>query len=109
MHRSKLESYEDILDSLLDESLTVEQIAYETNLSIGLLRRRLDFLSESGLIEERPSSAEDIYAVTERGIAVLKALNFQRYLTKVQHKLRVIDEAMQVVTKHAKDLEGSKE
>jgi hypothetical protein len=51
------------------------------------------------------SGDEQKYAATERGIAVLKALNFQRYLKKVQDKLMVIDDALQVISKHGRDME----
>lgn len=105
MRRSKLESFEDILETLVEEPLSVERIAFETSMSVTVLGKRLDFLLQNGLIEERPSNTEERYAVTERGIAVLKTLNFQKYLARVQDKLMVIDEAMQVIKRHSTDVE----
>ncbi len=104
MRRSKLESYEDILEVLVDSPLAVDDIAYEVNMDCKILRQRLDFLLQNGLVEERVLSEKEGYAITDRGVAVLKALNFQRYLEKVTNKLAVIDEAMQIISKHGQEL-----
>jgi DNA-binding PadR family transcriptional regulator len=49
------------------------------------------------LIEERKLENITVYAITERGIAVLRALNFQKYLGKIKNTIRAIDEALQVI------------
>jgi len=97
MRRSKLETYESILEALVDNSLDIERIAYEANLDCTLLEKHLEFLMKNELVEERPSEYAIIYAITERGVAVLKALNFQKYLGRIKTTLRAIDEAMQVL------------
>jgi predicted transcriptional regulator len=97
MRKSKLESYEDILEVLVNEPLAFEQIAHRVNMEPSLLRQRLDFLMKNNLIEERPSDKKISYAITERGTAVLRALNFQKYLGKIKDKIRAIDEALQVI------------
>lgn len=97
MRRSKLEIYESILEVLVDGSLDIERIAYEANLDCTVLERHLEFLMKNELIEERPSEYAIVYAITERGIAVLRALNFQKYLGRIKTTLRAIDEAMQVL------------
>jgi predicted transcriptional regulator len=97
MRRSKLETYESILEVLVDDSLDIERIAYEANLDCTLLERHLEFLIKNELVEERPSEYAIVYAITERGVAVLKALNFQKYLGRIKTTLQAIDDAMQVL------------
>jgi predicted transcriptional regulator len=97
MRRSKLESYEDILGALVKKPLTIDGIAYKTNIDCVILRRRLDFLMENGLVKERISSKKILYAITERGIAVFKTLNFQKYLEMVANTIIAMDEAIHVI------------
>ena len=103
MHRSKLESYEAILEALVDKPLPFERIAFETTMDCTVLNGRMKFLVENGLVELRAMGKKGGYAITERGVAVLKALSFQKYLNKVASKLTLIDEAMQVVSKHSRN------
>lgn len=105
MRRSKLELYENILEALVSKPLTVDHLAYRVGIDCVAGSQRLDFLIQNGLVEERASGKKELYAVTERGVAVLKALNFQKYLKKVTDKLMVMDEAMQIVSKDVHDLE----
>jgi predicted transcriptional regulator len=105
MRKSKLEAYEAILDTLVNKPLTVENIAYETDMDCTVLSQRLDYLSENGLVELRAMGRKGGYAITERGVSVLKALNFQKYLARIANKLTLIDEALQVISKHSSDLE----
>jgi predicted transcriptional regulator len=109
MRKSKLESYEAILEILVNNPLTIEDIAFETDMDCTVLNERLDFLLENGLVELRPMGERGGYAMTERGVAVLKALNFQKYLTRIANKLSLIDEALQVISKHSEDLEKKTE
>ncbi len=97
MRRSKLESYEAILEVLVQKPLTVDAIAYKTNMECTVLGRYLNFLIKNGLVEKRFSGKKTLYAVTERGIAVFKTLNFQKYLEKVMKSLMTMDEALQTV------------
>jgi predicted transcriptional regulator len=97
MRRSKLESYEAILEALVKRPINVDKIAYKTNIDCTALTRYVDFLIKNGLVEERPTNKKTLYAITERGIAVLKTLNFQKYLENVTASLRVIDDASQTV------------
>jgi predicted transcriptional regulator len=98
MRRSKLESYEDILEALVKKPLTIDNIAYETNMNCPILTQRLDFLMKYGLVQERSSSKKKLYGITERGIAVFKTLNFQKYLEKVANTIRAMDDAFQVLS-----------
>lgn len=109
MRRSKLEAYEAILEVLINEPLSVGKIAYETDLDCTVLVERLDYLLQNGLVELRPIGKKGGYAITERGVAVLKALNFQKYLARIANKLSLIDEALQVISKHNRDSEENTE
>ena len=97
MRKSKLESYEDILEALVNKPLTIDQIAYEINVNCTILRQRLDFLVKNSLIEERGLGKTTLYAITERGIVVLKTLHFPKYLGKITDKIRVVDETLQTI------------
>jgi predicted transcriptional regulator len=97
LRRSKLETYEAILEALLKKPLTIDSIAYQTNMDCAVLKQRLDFLLKNSLIEERSRHEETRYALTERGITVLKTLNFQKYLEKIASTIRTMDEALQVL------------
>jgi predicted transcriptional regulator len=97
MRRSKLESYEAILGALVKKPLSIDNIAYETDMDCGLLKQRLDSLLKNSLIEERSLSTKTRYAITEKGVAVLKTLSFQKYFEKVANSIRMVDEALQVL------------
>jgi predicted transcriptional regulator len=97
MHRSKLEAYEAILEGLVKKPLTIDNVAYETNMDCAVLKQRLDFLLKNSLIEERSRQEKTFYALTERGVTVLKTLNFQKYLKKIASTIRTMDEALQVL------------
>jgi len=109
MRRSKLESYEDILGALVKKPLAISRIAYETNMDCGLVRQRLNSLIKNGLAEERTSGKKRLYAITERGISVFKALNFQRYLEKVADTIRLMDEATHIIPAISEQHEQEKE
>jgi predicted transcriptional regulator len=98
MRKSKLESYEDILGALVKKALTIDNIAYETGMSCSVATQRLDFLLKYGLVEERCSGKKMLYGITERGITVLKTLNFQKYLEKVADTIRTMDDASEVLS-----------
>jgi len=99
MRKSKLESYESILEVLVNNPSTLEHIAYEANMHCVLLKQHLDFLVKNRLLEERQLNEKTLYAITEKGIAVLKILNFQKYFGKITGEVRVIDEALEIIRK----------
>ncbi len=82
---------------LVKKPLNLECIAYEANLDCILLEKYLGFLTKNGLVEERMSENKTLYAITERGVAVLRALNFQKYLGKIKDTVRAIDEALEII------------
>lgn len=97
MRKSKLESYEDILEALVSKNLTTDQIAYEINVNCTILRQRLDFLIKNSLVEEQELGKTTLYTITERGMAVLKALNFQKHLSKIVNRIKATNEELQVL------------
>jgi predicted transcriptional regulator len=97
MRRSKLESYEAILEALVKKPQPVERLAYETDTDCTRLCKLLGFLAENGLVEERPLPKNTQYAITERGVAVFKTLNFRKYLEKVSSSISALNDAMQTL------------
>jgi len=97
MRRSKLESYEAILEALVKKPLNIDKIAYKTSIDCIILNRHLDFLIKNGLVEERILGNKLLYALTERGITVFKTLDFQKYLKRISSTLMQIDDAMQTI------------
>jgi predicted transcriptional regulator len=97
MGRSRFESYEDILLVLVNEPLTQSELALQTRLKRGLLRQYLESLVTSGLIEQRSMREIIVYAITEKGLAVIRVLSFQKYLEKIGGSVWTIDEALRVI------------
>ena len=97
MKKSKLALYEDILEVLVNKPLTIDQGAYELDMDCTILTKHLDFLIRNRLVEERGSDKATLYAITEKGVRVLKALNFPKYLEKITNKITVIDETLQIL------------
>lgn len=97
MKKSRLETYEEILGALVQKSLTIDAIAYETNIDCTTVKSRLDFLIRNGLVEERISHKKTRFAITERGVTVFKTLNFQKYLERVANTIRLMDDALQTI------------
>jgi len=97
MQKPKLESYMSILEALVVKPLTLDHIAYETDMDCTILRQRLDFLIQNNLVEKRESYRKTLYAIKEKGVAVLRTLNFPKYLEKIANDIRVIDEALEII------------
>ena len=75
MRRSKLEVYIDILEVLaMKGQLKLTHIMYKSNVNCSILKEQLEFLIKNSLVEERILRKEKlVYAVTPRGIQILKA------------------------------------
>ena len=95
MRSSKLELYEDILETLSEKSLTVDEIAYACNMNCVTLRQRLNYLIENGLIEEKNQHNKTHFGLTRRGLAILKTLTITKRLKKMQISIKKIDKALQ--------------
>ncbi|MGD8566071.1 MAG: winged helix-turn-helix domain-containing protein [Candidatus Bathyarchaeota archaeon] len=88
MRRSKLEMYVDILKVLAHRgSLKLTHIMYKANVNCSVLKQYLDFLMEQELVEERAAGKRRVvYAITQRGISVLK------HFRKLQETLPIEEE-----------------
>ena len=75
MRRSKLEMYIDILSVLAFKGqLKLTHIMYKSNVNCKILKEQLEFLIKNSLVEERILKKEKVvYAITPRGLTVLKA------------------------------------
>ncbi len=107
MRKTKLESYADILEALVNNPLTVDQISYEINAECMILKQRLRFLIQNRVVEERETEERTLYAITEKGIAVLRTLNFAKYLGRIADNIGLIDEANEIVRKLEKNRLGN--
>ena len=109
MPRSKLEKYLSILEVLIPSPLKFEKISYKAKIEWNVLRRCLNFLISYKLVEERVAKKGSvIYAITERGLAVFKTLQAQKYFKKLRRILPVVEEANEVgplLSKHSQRFE----
>jgi len=81
--------YVDILKVLAHRGpLKLTHIMYKANVNCSVLKQFLDFLIEQKLVEERTIGKKRIvYAITERGITVLK------YFRELKAVLPLVEEA----------------
>ena len=89
MRRSKLEMYVDIISVLAHRGpLKLTHVMYKANVNCSVLKEYLDFLVKQGLVEERIIRKQrTVYAVTQRGITVLK------YFKELKQVLPIVEEA----------------
>jgi len=96
MRRSKLEMHVDILKVLARHGpLKLTHVMYKANVNCSVLRQYLDFLIQHNLVEEQTlhkkrNKVRVVYAITERGLTVLK------YFRELNSALRIIDEAQKI-------------
>jgi predicted transcriptional regulator len=88
LRRSKLEMYVDILKVLAHKGpLKLTHIMYKANVNCSVLKEYLDYLTKQGLIEQRTlGKAKVVFAVTQRGITVLK------YFHELKQVLPLVEE-----------------
>lgn len=89
MRRSKLEMYVDILKVLAHRGpLKLTHIMYKANVNCSVLKQYLEFLIKQNLVEERTAGKRRVvYAITPRGITVLK------HFRELKQVLPIIEEA----------------
>lgn len=89
MRRSKLEMYIDILKVLAHRGpLKLTHIMYKANVNCSVLKQYLEFLTKQNLVEERMvGKRRVVYAITPRGITVLK------HFRELKQVLPIIEEA----------------
>ncbi|NIO37201.1 ArsR family transcriptional regulator [Candidatus Bathyarchaeota archaeon] len=90
MRRSKLEMYIDILKVLAHKGpLKLTHIMYKANVNCSVLKEYLDFLMEQGLVEERSvGKRRVIYAITQKGIKVLKYFRDLKQILPIAEEIR---------------------
>jgi len=99
MPASKLDKYLNILEALLDRPQKIEKIAHKTRMEAPELKRRIRFLISNGVVEQRRTMDErTVYALNDRGFAVLKTLRAFKYFEKLKELLPVIDEAREITS-----------
>ncbi len=88
MRRSKLEMYVDVLSVLAHRGpLKLTHVMYKANVNCNVLKEYMDFLLKQGLVEERIVSKERVvFAITQRGITVLK------YFRELKQALPIVEE-----------------
>ncbi len=90
--------YGDILKVLADKGqLKLTDLMYETNVNGSILREYLGFLIQQGLVDKQTARKRVVFAVTQRGITVLK------YFKKLSLDLPIVEEP-QTVLKYFVDL-----
>ena len=89
MRRSKLETYVEILKVLSFKGpLKLTHIMYKANVNCSILKEQLYFLTKQGLVEERKiAKTKAVYAITQRGITVLK------YFHELKQVLPIMEES----------------
>ena len=89
MRRSKLEMYVDILAVLAHRGpLKLTHIMSKANVNCNVLKEYLEFLMIQNLVEERlAESSKVVFAITPRGITVLK------YFRELKQVLPIVEEA----------------
>ncbi len=94
MRRSKLEINIDILKVLAQRGpLKLTHVMYKANVNCSVLKEYIDFLTQQELIEERTLKKDRIvYAVTEKGLKVLK------YFRELKIMLPITEEERNTVT-----------
>jgi predicted transcriptional regulator len=96
MRRSKLEMYVDILKVLANRGpLKLTHIMYKANVNCSVLKQNLDFLIQQNLVEEQTlrkkrNKTRVVYAITERGITVIK------YFRELNIALQITEEANKI-------------
>jgi predicted transcriptional regulator len=89
MRRSKLEMYVDILSVLAHRGpLKLTHVMYKANVNCSVLSEYLEFLIGHELVEEKQlKKSRKVYAVTQRGITVLRAFR------ELKQALPIVEEA----------------
>jgi predicted transcriptional regulator len=86
MTHTKLRDYLSILEVLVCRPLEFEVVLLEIGQELSLLNRYLDFLTSHGLVEKlHLGKKRFVYAITEKGINLLNALEDQEYLDEHHH------------------------
>lgn len=102
MRKSKLESYEAILEALRQKPLDIDCLSYKLKGNCTVIKERLDFLMKNELVEKRLIGKKKAFAITERGEAVSRTLSLQKRLQKLKATVMSINENPELVV-HTED------
>jgi predicted transcriptional regulator len=102
MRKSKLEVYQDILEGLKSRALNLDRLSFEVGIDCTALKRKIGFLVENGLVRERVLKGEIRFAISSKGLAVLKALDVQRHFDMVKTALKAFEDPLQARTTAAR-------
>jgi predicted transcriptional regulator len=73
MTASKLEKYLEILKTItLNTPIKGSKVAYEVNITFNEAKNYLNFLVNQGLIERKGYNQKVTYAITRRGLSIVK-------------------------------------
>jgi predicted transcriptional regulator len=92
MQKSKLELYEEILLALVDQNLSVDNVAFLCNVDCATAAELLGFLEKNRLVENNHSYIKVLYSLTARGEAVYKTLTKTKRLNKLKESIKTIKE-----------------
>jgi predicted transcriptional regulator len=92
MHKSKLELYEEILSALVDQNLSVENLAFLCKIDRAAVTELLEFLEKTRLVESNHSYIKELYSLTPRGEAVYKSLTKTKRLNKLKESIKTVKE-----------------
>jgi predicted transcriptional regulator len=92
MRKSKLELYEEVLSALVDQNLSVENIAFLCNMDHASTIEVLEFLEKNRLVENNHSYTKRLYSLTTRGEEVYKSLTKNKRLKKLKNSINTIKE-----------------
>ena len=82
---SDLKLYIDIAKTLIENGpLNIRELSQFLKIDHDSLKKRMNFLSDQGLIKEKANNPTSIYAITKRGTKVLR---FFRVKTSVKVKM----------------------
>lgn len=92
MPKSKLELCEEILSALVDNNLSVDNLAFLCNTDYASVKSLLEFLEKSQLVENNHSYTTVLYSLTPRGQAVYKSLTKTKRINKLKESIKAIKE-----------------
>ena len=92
MQKSKLELYEEVLSALVDQNLSVDNIAFLCNIDYATVAELLEFLEKNRLVENNHSYTKVLYSLTARGEEVYKSLTKTKRLNKLKKSMKTIKE-----------------
>ena len=97
MPKSKLELHEEILSALVDQDLSVDNLALLCDIDCATVKELLDFLEKNQLVENNHSYVKVLYALTPRGEAVYKSLIKTKRVNKLKESINAIKETEETI------------